>query len=45
MIIELIEYRLGEKKDLDRIHAKVGDRNSYILERLFTIEVEMRMTD
>ena len=30
---------------MDRIHAKVGDKDSCILEGLFTIEVEMRMTD
>ena len=36
-----IEYRLGKKKILDRIHARVGDRNLCILGGLFTIEIEM----
>ena len=35
-----IEYRLGERKVLNRIHAKVGDRNLWILEGLLTIEID-----
>ena len=35
-----VEYRLGERKVLDRIHAKVGDRNLYILGGLITIEID-----
>ena len=33
------------RKVMGQIHAKVGDRNSCILGGLFTIEVEMGMTD
>ena len=33
------------RKVMDRIHAKVGDRDSCILGGLFTLKVEMRMTD
>ena len=35
-----IEYRLGERTVLKQIHAKVGDRNLYILGGLFTIEID-----
>ena len=35
-----IEYKLNERKVLDRIHAKVGDRNLCILGGLFTIEID-----
>ena len=41
MIAYFVEYRLGERKILNRIHAKVGDRNSCTLGGLFTIKVEM----
>ena len=40
-----VEYRLSDRKVLDWIHAKVGDKNSCILGGLFTIEVEMGMTN
>ena len=40
-----VEYRLSERKVLDRIHEKVGDMNSYIMGGFFTIEVEIRMTE
>ena len=40
-----IMYKLGERKLLDWIHAKVGDKNSCILGGLFTIKIEMEMTD
>ena len=36
----LVEYRLDEKKVLDRIHAKVRDRNLCLLGGLFTIEID-----
>ena len=39
----VVEYRFGESKILDRTHAKVGDKNLYILRGLFTIEMEMEM--
>ena len=41
----VVEYRLGERKVLDQIHAKMKDKISCILGGLFTIEVDMRMTD
>ena len=37
----LVEYGLDEKKILDQIYARVGDRNLCILGGLFTIEMEM----
>ena len=40
-----VKYIFNERKILNRIHAKVGDKNSYILRRIFTIEVEMGMID
>ena len=35
-----VKYRLGEKKVLNRIHAKVGDKNLCILGGLITIEID-----
>ena len=34
----LVEYRLGERKNLDQIHAKVEDMNLCILGGLFSIK-------
>ena len=35
-----VEYRLGERKVMNQIHAKVGDRNLCILGGLITIEID-----
>ena len=35
-----IDYRLDERKVLDQIHAKVGDRNLCILGGLFAIKID-----
>ena len=35
-----VEHKLGKRKLLDRIHAKVEDKNLCILGGLFTIEID-----